>query len=68
MPEDQPSHAVVNRVKRIAPGARVSGKFGELLPSSHGKRWKRARVFSNVIEAIAMNKYWVQFDNNTTLE
>ena len=68
MPEDQPSRAVVNRVKRIAPGARVSGKFGELLPSSDGKHWKQARVFSNVIEATAANKYQVQFDNNMTLE
>jgi hypothetical protein len=68
MPEDQPSRAVVNCMKRIAPGAHASGKFGELLPSSDGKRQKRARAFGNVIEAIAANKYWVQFKNNTTLE
>jgi hypothetical protein len=27
MPEDQPSHAVVNRVKHITPSAHVSGKL-----------------------------------------
>ena len=68
MSEDPPSRAVVNRVKRIAPGARVSGKFGDFIVSTDGKRRKRARVFGHVIEAAAANKYRVAFDNNITLE
>ena len=68
MSEDPPSRAVVNRVKRIAPGARVSGKFGDFIVSTDGKRRKRARVFGHVIEAAAANKYRVLFDNNITLE
>jgi hypothetical protein len=68
MSEDQPSHAVINRVKSIAPSARVSGKFDDFISSSNGKRRKRARIYGHMIEAVAANKYWVIFDNNTTFE
>jgi hypothetical protein len=66
--EDQSSHAVINRVKRIAPGACVSGKFGDFIDSTDGKRWEQARFYGHVIEAAAANKYRVAFDNNIALE
>ncbi len=68
MSEDQPLRAVVNRAKHIAPGARVLGKFGDFISSTNGKRWKQARIYGHVLEAAAANKYWVIFNNNTTLE
>ncbi len=68
MSEDQPSRAVVKRVRCIAPGAHVSGKFGDFIASTDGRRRKRARIFGHVIEASAANKYRVLFVNNITLE
>ena len=61
-------HAVVSHMKQIAPGSHVLGKFGDFLPSNDDKHQKQARMCGNVLEAIAMNKYQVLFDNSTTLE
>ncbi len=66
MSEGQPSHAVVYRVKHFAPGAYVSGKFGDFITATDGKRQKQARIYLHVIEAAAANKCWVVFDSNTT--
>jgi hypothetical protein len=57
MSEDLPSCAVVNRVKHIAPGACVPGKFGDFIAFTNGKWWKHARIFRHVIEAAIANKY-----------
>jgi hypothetical protein len=50
MSEDQPSHAVVNRVKHIAHCACVSGKFGDFIASTDGKCQKWTRIYGHVIE------------------
>ena len=53
------------RVKRIAVGSRVSGKFGEYESNSTGgKRRRRARIFGTVLQAIDSKRYRVLFDNN----
>jgi hypothetical protein len=64
----QPTRAVVQRVKRIDVGARVSGKFGDFVEDGSAGRCKRARLFGVVVRACERNKYEVSFDNNTTQE
>jgi hypothetical protein len=68
MSRQQPTRAVRARVRRLEIGCRVSGKFGDLLPSENGQRQKRARLFGNVIDAVDANKYRVLFDNAVELE
>jgi hypothetical protein len=66
--QQQPTRAVRARVRRLEIGCRVSGKFGDLLPSKNGQRQKRDRLFGNVIDAVDANKYRVLFDNAVELE
>jgi hypothetical protein len=66
--QQQPTRAIHARVRHLEIGCRVSGKFGDLLPFENSKRWKRARLFGNVIDAVDANKYRVLFDNAVELE
>jgi len=56
------------RVKRIAVNTRVSGKFGDFIPTGEPGRRKRARIYGTIIEAIDTKRYKVLFDNNSLLE
>ena len=56
------------RVKRLSIGARVSGSFGDWIPSSGpGKRRTKRRIFGTVLEAVGEKEYKVLFDNQQTI-
>jgi len=56
--------------KMIIVGARVSGKYGELIENPRGPSFRRVRdwVLGNVIKSVGPNKYEVKFDNGVIKE
>ena len=62
------SVAARRRGKRIQNGVRVSGSHGMLVDRTDGKRRVRERIFGTVRCSVGLNKYKVDFDNNTSKE
>jgi hypothetical protein len=56
--------------KRLLPGCRVSGSFGQLIPNPDPNKNQCIcqQLFGNVMSAVGPGKYLVAFDNNETME